>query len=222
MLKIAEASLISCITAAVLAFGGTEPISFALIEVVLLGAAAVVVFRSKNYEWAGSWSLAAIPAGLIALVALQLLPLPRGFLRWLRPDYPAWDVDAAGGGGGKFFSLSIAPYNTKPHFILLVCCVVAFFFARMLGQDRASRRRLMTWLLDEARSAGHGWAFLEVRPSNRPAILLYESLAFAPVGLRHGYYQAVGGREDAVVYRLDLDAWGSARERMLPPGRKGR
>ena len=147
MLKIAEASLISCVTAAVLAFGGTEPISFALIEVVLLGAAALVVFRSRNYEWAGSWSLAAIPAGLIALVALQLLPLPRGLLRWLRPDYPAWDVDAAGGGGGKFFSLSIAPYNTKTHFILLVCCVVAFFFARMLGQDRASRRRLMAWLL---------------------------------------------------------------------------
>jgi [ribosomal protein S18]-alanine N-acetyltransferase len=83
-------------------------------------------------------------------------------------------------------------------------------------------RRLMTWLLDEARNAGHGWAFLEVRPSNRPAILLYESLAFAPVGLRHGYYQAVGGREDAIVYRLDLDAWGSARERAFPPGRKGR
>ena len=35
------------------------------------------------------------------------------------------------------------------------------------------------------------------------------------VGIRHGYYQAVGGREDAIVYRLDLDAWGEARERAL-------
>ncbi|MBS0393834.1 MAG: ribosomal protein S18-alanine N-acetyltransferase [Proteobacteria bacterium] len=74
-------------------------------------------------------------------------------------------------------------------------------------------RRLMAWLLDEARAAGQGWVFLEVRPSNRPAILLYESLGFAPVGLRRGYYQAVGGREDALVYRLDLDVWGEARAR---------
>ena len=74
-------------------------------------------------------------------------------------------------------------------------------------------RRLMTWLLDEARRAGQSWVFLEVRPSNRPALLLYESLGFAQVGLRRGYYQAVGGREDAIVYRLDLDAWAAARER---------
>ena len=39
MLKIAEASLIFCVTAAVLAFGGTEPISFAVVEIVLLVAA---------------------------------------------------------------------------------------------------------------------------------------------------------------------------------------
>ena len=83
-------------------------------------------------------------------------------------------------------------------------------------------RRLIGWLLDEARNAGHGWTFLEVRPSNRPAILLYESLGFVPVGVRHGYYQAVGGREDALVYRLDLDAWGAARERALKPGRSER
>jgi len=80
-------------------------------------------------------------------------------------------------------------------------------------RGRGLARRLMVWLLDEARGAGHGWAFLEVRPSNRPAILLYESLGFEPVGLRRGYYQAVGGREDAIVYRRDLDSWAVARER---------
>jgi ribosomal-protein-alanine N-acetyltransferase len=83
-------------------------------------------------------------------------------------------------------------------------------------------RRFLTWFLDAARSAGQGWAFLEVRPSNRPAIRLYESLGFAPVGLRRGYYQAVGGREDAVVYRLDLDAWGAALERARNGGRPDR
>ena len=51
-------------------------------------------------------------------------------------------------------------------------------------RGQGTGRRLLGWLLDAARAAGHGWAFLEVRPSNRPAILLYESLGFAPVGLR--------------------------------------
>ena len=31
--------------------------------------------------------------------------------------------------------------------ILLVCCAALFFFARMLAQDRASRRRVVTWLV---------------------------------------------------------------------------
>jgi [ribosomal protein S18]-alanine N-acetyltransferase len=67
--------------------------------------------------------------------------------------------------------------------------------------------RFLTWLLHQARTAGQDWAFLEVRPSNRPAIRLYERLGFQPVGTRRGYYQAVGGREDAIVYRLDLSTW---------------
>ena len=41
-----------------------------------------------------------------------------------------------------------------------------------------------------------------------------------PVGLRRGYYQAVGGREDAIVYRLDLDVWGEARARVAPGVRR--
>jgi ribosomal-protein-alanine N-acetyltransferase len=49
-------------------------------------------------------------------------------------------------------------------------------------------------------------AFLEVRPSNAIALALYQSLGFAQIGTRRGYYQAVGGREDAAVLRLRLDS----------------
>ena len=51
-------------------------------------------------------------------------------------------------------------------------------------------------------AAGMGEAFLEVRPSNTSAIRLYLSLGFEQVGMRRGYYQAVGGREDAAVLKL--------------------
>lgn len=43
---------------------------------------------------------------------------------------------------------------------------------------------------------------LEVRPSNTPAIKLYEHMGFATIGLRKAYYPAdslSGGREDASV-----------------------
>lgn len=46
--------------------------------------------------------------------------------------------------------------------------------------------------------------FLEVGASNTAARALYASMGFAEVGLRRGYYPtAAGGREDAVVMRLE-------------------
>jgi len=147
VLKIAEASLIFCVTAAVLAFGGTEPISLAVVEIVLLGAVLAVLVVSRDFEWAGSWQSAAVPATLIGLVIFQLVPLPGALIRVLRPDNPPWSGAVPESGNHSFFSLSIAPYNTRMHLILLVCCAAVFFFARLLGKDRARRRRLVTWLV---------------------------------------------------------------------------
>ncbi|MEJ0007278.1 MAG: ribosomal protein S18-alanine N-acetyltransferase [Steroidobacteraceae bacterium] len=75
---------------------------------------------------------------------------------------------------------------------------------------RADRRRtavgrtLIRYLLAQAEDAGMVEAFLEVRPSNAIAMLLYQSLGFEQIGTRRGYYQAVEGREDAAVLRLRL------------------
>lgn len=54
-------------------------------------------------------------------------------------------------------------------------------------------------LMEFARSVGASDVFLEVRPSNTTAVRLYHSHGFSQVGIRRGYYQAVDGREDAVV-----------------------
>lgn len=147
MLKIAEASLIFCVTAAVLAFGGTEPISFAIVQILLLGAVLAVLVAGKDFEWAGSLRSAAVPASLIGFVTLQLVPLPSVLVRLLRPDSPEMGATLTGSDNHSFSSLSIAPYNTRIHLILVVCCVAVFFFARVLGRDRAHRRRLVTWLV---------------------------------------------------------------------------
>ena len=46
--------------------------------------------------------------------------------------------------------------------------------------------------------------FLEVRPSNTGAIALYDSIGFNEIGVRKGYYEAVNGREDGLMFALEL------------------
>jgi ribosomal-protein-alanine N-acetyltransferase len=71
-------------------------------------------------------------------------------------------------------------------------------------REQGVGRRLLQYMLDQARSVGAHYAFLEVRPSNPVAISLYESMGFVRVGIRKGYYQGHPAREDAWVYRLGL------------------
>jgi ribosomal-protein-alanine N-acetyltransferase len=83
---------------------------------------------------------------------------------------------------------------------ILNLCIDAAFRCQGIG------RRMLDYLLDKGAAAGMTEAFLEVRPSNTAAIRLYLSLGFDQVGMRKGYYQAVGGREDAAVLKLGLRA----------------
>jgi [ribosomal protein S18]-alanine N-acetyltransferase len=81
---------------------------------------------------------------------------------------------------------------------ILNLCIDSAFRCQGIG------RRMLDYLLDRGAAAGMTEAFLEVRPSNTAAIRLYLSLGFDQVGMRRGYYQAVGGREDAAVLKLSL------------------
>jgi len=83
---------------------------------------------------------------------------------------------------------------------ILNLCIGEAFRCRGLG------RGLLALLIERAAAAGMKEAFLEVRPSNTAAIRLYLANGFEQVGMRRGYYQAVGGREDAAVLRLGLRA----------------
>jgi [ribosomal protein S18]-alanine N-acetyltransferase len=65
-------------------------------------------------------------------------------------------------------------------------------------------RHMLEDLLESARGEGSKAVFLEVRLSNKPALELYHAFGFVRVGLRHGYYQAIDGREDAAVLRLNF------------------
>ncbi len=71
-------------------------------------------------------------------------------------------------------------------------------------RGRGTGRRLLAQLLVDARAAGAQQVFLEVRPSNREAVRLYESSGFHLVSRRPGYYPASNGREDALVMAREL------------------
>ena len=65
-------------------------------------------------------------------------------------------------------------------------------------------RRLLNALIIKATDSSVKQIFLEVRPSNRAAIKLYQTVGFEEIGIRPAYYQAKDGRENAVVLALSL------------------
>ena len=71
-------------------------------------------------------------------------------------------------------------------------------------QSRGWGRRLLRELVQVARQQGALRVFLEVRPSNAPAIALYHSEGFNEIGRRPRYYPAGNGREDALVMAMEL------------------
>lgn len=81
---------------------------------------------------------------------------------------------------------------------VLNLCVAPLYRCRGIGGQ------VLAHLLEFAGSLDVTDVFLEVRPSNPSAIRLYQAHGFTQIGVRRGYYQAVGGREDAVVLRKVL------------------
>ena len=70
------------------------------------------------------------------------------------------------------------------------------------GHGQAMLQRLLA----HSRQRGDQALWLEVRPSNLPALALYQGAGFVQVGCRRSYYPAEGmQREDALVMRLALD-----------------
>jgi O-antigen ligase len=136
MSRLVEALLILGIALAVLAFGGTEPASFAIVEVLLLGGSALLLVSPGTVTLSGSTKALAVPAAIVAVILLQLCPLPVHLLdRLAGRESPAT--------GAQLTSLSIEPYSTRANLLIVLACVAAFYLAQILSQDRKRKRRLI-------------------------------------------------------------------------------
>jgi len=71
-------------------------------------------------------------------------------------------------------------------------------------QRQGMGRKLMQHLIKVAREYQAEFMFLEVRPSNIPAIRLYEDIGFNEMAIRKNYYPAHNGREDAILMGMTL------------------
>jgi ribosomal-protein-alanine N-acetyltransferase len=111
----------------------------------------------------------------------------------LRVGYTCRALDLA----GQIIGYGVMSLGAGEAHVLNVCVRDEF-------RSRGFGRRLLEHLLERAAAAGVYEAFLEVRPSNTAAIRLYQRLGFEQIGIRRGYYQAVEGREDAIVLKLEL------------------
>ena len=94
----------------------------------------------------------------------------------------AYGVMSVGAGESHILNLCVHPHRRR----------------RGLG------RTVLGHLLRLARKHRAETALLEVRPSNREALALYQDLGFSEVGVRRNYYPHSQGREDALILALDL------------------
>ena len=75
---------------------------------------------------------------------------------------------------------------------------------RSSGRGQGLGRALLSHLLEVAKEHRADTALLEVRPTNRAALNLYEAMGFNEVGVRRGYYPGRDGREDALILATSL------------------
>jgi O-antigen ligase len=143
--SIAELVLISGITIAVLSFGGTEPASFAAVEILLFGAAAWV-FARRGTRVSARPVYFVIPAFLFVWGLVQLIPLPAGLFRL---------AAERGNVPNQGSVLSLAPYETRVQLLVLLACFAAFYLAVFVGGQRNRKRRLIYSLV----ALGLGEAF---------------------------------------------------------------
>lgn len=140
MLHIAEAGLSVAMWTAVLAFGGTSPPFFLVTEVIILGLGILFLAFSLRSPLTATRLPVVVPVALVALVLLQILPLPA----FLAPLYASPQIDLA---GDTRHTLSVAPYQTVSQLLLLATFLTAFYLVVLVCEERNAKKRLVYVLI---------------------------------------------------------------------------
>jgi O-antigen ligase len=138
--RIVETGLYLAIWTAVLAFGGASPPFFFPTQFIILGLGVVVLSASLRTPDDYNHFPILIPFSLIALVLLQIVPIP--VLPGLRSAAPRSAL-----GWRHSNTLSIAPYQTVSALLLLITYVMTFYLVLWTCERREAKKRLVYALL---------------------------------------------------------------------------
>ncbi len=72
-------------------------------------------------------------------------------------------------------------------------------------QRKGYGKKMLDEMIRVAKIHAANIMYLEVRASNKAAIQLYHDNGFNELGVRNNYYPAENGREDALVFALELN-----------------
>lgn len=138
------------------------------------------------------------PEDLDALIKIERAAYPYpwtlgNFRDCLESGYSCWVGEVEGAMAGYWVMMLAVG---EGH--ILNCCVAPAWQGRGFG------RSLVEHLVATARHHMTEALYLEVRPSNTPAVNLYQRIGFDSIALRRDYYPADQGREDALVMRMFL------------------
>lgn len=147
MNRLLELTLALVIIGAALAFGGVQPITYSLVEVVLLLAVLTFLLRQT---WQGKVDLM-LPVWpvLFALLSLfQLIPLPSRFVVMLSPARQL-AAAVAGLGDGKWIwtTVSIYPHDTMLALLKFLAYLSAFLLAAHLFDSGKRKSTLIRALI---------------------------------------------------------------------------
>src|SRR6267142_6599627 len=136
MVRLLEIGLVGAVGVAVLAFGGTAPSFFAITQVIILGLGVLFILSGQVSRITSTHIPIVSPLLLFAFVLLQVCPLPVS----LAPLFGRTPDDL---GGESHFTVSMAPYQTVSHLLLLVTYLMAFFLTLVLCRNRTAKKRLV-------------------------------------------------------------------------------
>lgn len=94
-------------------------------------------------------------------------------------------------------SYIISRYNDNVCHVLNLCVATAL-------QGKGYGQLLLQNVIDLPQKPETESVLLEVRPSNAPALRLYQKMGFQQIGIKRGYYRDVENIEDAVVLQKQI------------------
>src|SRR2546428_12413584 len=119
-MRICKFCLISAVVLAALAFGGTEAPYFYVVQIVLLGLGILLLMTYCIARLGKPRLPVAIPLLLVALVLLQIVPLPGSVVQLFGGTRDQLN-------GTSFSRISIAPYETVSHLVILLTYLAVFY-----------------------------------------------------------------------------------------------